>query len=63
MRNNVLFNLLALINGETTFLAANPFPTRTRWHTVAQAEDTFYVVGGYNGSFAIGAFDTVYRYK
>ena len=30
---------------------------------MAQGEDTFYVVGGYNGSFVTGAFDTVYRYE
>ena len=40
-------------------LSANPFPTTIRWQAVAQDEDTFYIVGGYNGT--VSSFDTIYR--
>ena len=42
-------------------LAANPFPTTLDLPTVAQHEDTFYIVGGYSNQL-VSDLDTIYRY-
>ena len=43
------------------YLAANnPFPTENRNPAVSQHEDTFYIIGGRDGS---SYFDTIYRFE
>ena len=43
------------------FLAAiNPFPTEIIGPVVAQHDETFYIVGGFDGSSSL---DTVYQYE
>ena len=45
--------------------ASNPFPTKITSPSVAQHDNTFYVVGGYTGEGPGGEtrFDTIYRYE
>ena len=43
--------------------ANNPFPTEIVHPSVAQHEDTFYILGGYISIFQSVLFDTIYRYE
>ena len=43
--------------------ASNPFPTKIKYPSVAQHDNTFYVVGGWDGFDTESRFDTIYRYE
>ena len=43
--------------------ANNPFPTALVESSVAQLDDTFYILGGYISIFQPDLFNTIYRYE